>query len=807
MQAFSPNLCHNVAMQIKTLIKKLFWIISICGATIIACMLAVVFYVEMTLPTVAVLKDVHMQMPLQIFSQDQKLISEIGNVRRIPITLKQVPKLLIQATLATEDQRFYDHPGVDVFGLARATIVLFTTGRKEQGGSTITMQVARNFFLTNKKTYIRKLREILLALKIDHIFTKDKILELYFNKIFYGHRAYGIAAAAKIYYGKSLDQLTLPEIAMLAGIPKSPSRNNPLANPKEAIKRRDHVLSRMLELKFIDQKTYQRAIAAPITAKYHGFKVSLNAPYVAEMVRQKMFDEFGDDIYEHGYIVYTTINSRLQHAANNALDKAVLAYDQRHGYRGAEKNLGSVNLTNLDQLLTILRQTPTVNQLRPAIVTSITNHTADVLLKSGNIVTLKWDGLVWARHETISDGQEYLSPLPQFTQNILRVGDLVRVTKNKNGSYRLAQLPQIEAALVAINPNNGAILALNGGFNFYRSKFNRITQATRQPGSSFKPFIYSAALDKGFTLASVINDAPIVIPNAGGENSTWRPENDTKKFYGPTRLRVALDHSRNLVSIRLLQHIGIPYAIDYIAKFGFNRTQLPNSLSLALGTAEITPLEMVSAYSVFANGGYQIKPFIIDKIVSFNDQKIIYQSKPLLVFEDNATKPTNSVNIAPRVISAQNAYLINTALRDVIQHGTGHAARSLKRNDLAGKTGTTNDQKDAWFSGFNSNLVVTTWMGFDQARSLYEYAARATLPMWIDFMREALKNQSENMMPQPDDMITVRIDKQTGLLAQADDPDSTFEIFRKKYAPTQSTTRQYSSLDQNNTSLNIDQLY
>ena len=794
-------------MKIKTLIKKLLWIAGICGTIIIACIMAFVFYVEMSLPTVEVLKDVHMQMPLQIFSQDHKLISEIGNVRRIPITLDQVPKLLIQATLATEDQRFYDHPGVDVFGLGRAAIVLFTTGKKEQGGSTITMQVARNFFLTNKKTYIRKLREILLALKIDHIFTKDKILELYFNKIFYGQRAYGIAAAVKIYYGKTLDQLTLPEIAMIAGIPKAPSRNNPLSNPKEAIKRRNHVLSRMLELKFIDQTTYQRAINAPITAKYRGFKVSLNAPYVAEMVRKKMFDEFGDDTYEHGYIVYTTINSRLQHTANCVLDKAVLTYDQRHGYRGAEKNLGKVDLANLDQLLNTLRHTPTVNQLQPAIVTNITNHTSDVLLQSGNIVTLKWNNLVWARRETINDGQEYLSPLPQFARNILRAGDLIRVTKNKNGSFRLAQLPHVEAALVAMNPHNGAILALNGGFNFYRSKFNRVTQATRQPGSSFKPFIYSAALEKGFTLASVINDAPLAIPNAGGENSVWRPENDTKKFYGPTRLRVALDHSRNLVSIRLLQQIGIPYAIDYITRFGFDRSQLPNSLSLALGTAETTPLGMASAYSMFANGGYQIKPYLIEKIINFNDQKIIYQTKPLLVFNDDATQPTNAVNIAPRIISKQNAYLINTALRDVIQHGTGRAAMILKRNDLAGKTGTTNDQKDAWFSGFNGNLVVTTWMGFDQSRSLYEYAARSALPMWINFMREALKNQSKATMPQPDDMITVRIDKNTGLLADANDPDSTFEIFRKQYVPTQSTIHHCSNSNQNDTTTSIDQLY
>jgi penicillin-binding protein 1A len=761
-------LWHNTPMKIKAFIKRLALYAGICAIVVAASIMAFLFCVEMSLPDVATLKDVHMQMPLQVFSSDNKLIAEMGNVRRIPVTLNQIPNLLIQATLATEDQRFYNHPGVDVLGLARAAIVLVATGKKKQGGSTITMQVARNFFLTNKKTYIRKIKEILLALKIDHIFSKNKILELYFNKIFYGHRAYGVAAAAKTYYNKTLNQLTLPEIAMLAGLPKAPSRNNPIANPTAAIKRRNHVLNRMLELKFIDAKTYQRAIAAPVTARYHGFKVSLNAPYVAEMVRQTLFNQFGDSIYEHGYIVYTTISSHLQQTANTVLRKAVLAYDQRHGYRGAEKNVGQVNLDNLDELIKILRQTPAINNLQPAIVINTNNYKANVLLPSGNIVTCdKW----------------------VYKQN-LNIGDLVRVYQAKNKTWQLTQIPQVEAALVAIDPNNGAILALNGGFNFYNSKFNRITQATRQPGSSFKPFIYSAALEKGFTLASVINDAPIAIPNSGGANSLWRPENDTKKFYGPTRLRVALDHSRNLVSIRLLQQISIPYAIDYITNFGFKRNQLPASLSLALGTAEITPLEMAAGYSVFANGGYQIKPYLITRIVNFNDQKTIYQAKSLIVYDDNAPQPDDAINPAPRIITKQNAYLINVAMRDVIQHGTGRAALILHRNDLAGKTGTTNDQKDAWFSGFNSNLVVTT-----------------LLPMWIDFMRAALKNQLETTMPQPDDIVTVRIDKKTGLLAQADDPDSMFEIFRKEYVPTQSTPRTYSNLNQGNATADINQLY
>jgi len=779
------QLWHNTPMKIKAFIKRPALYAGICAIVVAASIMAFLFCVEMSLPDVATLKDVHMQMPLQIFSSDNKLIAEMGNVRRIPVTLDQIPNLLIQATLATEDQRFYNHPGVDVLGLARAAIVLVATGKKKQGGSTITMQVARNFFLTNKKTYIRKIKEILLALKIDHIFSKNKILELYFNKIFYGNRAYGVAAAAKTYYNKTLNQLTLPEIAMLAGLPKAPSRNNPIANPTAAIKRRNHVLSRMLELKFIDAKTYQRAIAAPVTARYHGFKVSLNSPYVAEMVRQTLFNQFGDSIYEHGYIVYTTISSHLQQTANTVLRKAVLAYDQRHGYRGAEKNVGQVNLSNLDQLIKILRQTPAVNNLQPAIVINANNYKANVLLPSGNIVTCdKWI----------------------YKQN-LNIGDLVRVYQAKNKTWQLTQIPQVEAALVAIDPNNGAILALNGGFNFYNSKFNRITQATRQPGSSFKPFIYSAALEKGYTLASVINDAPIAIPNSGGANSLWRPENDTKKFYGPTRLRVALDHSRNLVSIRLLQQISIPYAIDYITNFGFKHDQLPASLSLALGTAEITPLEMAAGYAVFANGGYQIKPYLITRVVNFNNQQTIYQAKPLIVYDDNAPQPDDAINPAPRIITKQNAYLINVAMRDVIQHGTGRAALILHRNDLAGKTGTTNDQKDAWFSGFNSNLAVTTWMGFDQSQSLQEYAAQAVLPMWIDFMRAALKNQSETTMPQPSDIVTVRIDKKTGLLAQADDPDSMFEIFRKQYVPTQSTPRTYSNLNQDNQSADINQLY
>lgn len=800
-------------MNIHALFKHLLKFILLCCVSLALVCLALVFYIEMTLPSVAVLKDVHIQMPLQIFSSDDKLIAEVGDVKRIPITLKQVPQQLIQATLATEDQRFYDHPGVDILGLARAAIVLLATGEKRQGGSTITMQVARNFFLTSKKTYLRKFREILLALKIDHIFTKDKILELYFNKIFYGNRAYGIAAAAKIYYGKNLNQLTLPEMAMLAGIPQAPSKNNPLANPRAALKRRNHVLERMLEEKYINRKTYYRAIAAPVTARYHGFKVSLHAPYVTEMVRQIMLTQFGKKIYDHGYIVYTTIDSHLQEAANQAVFDATLAYDQRHGYRGAEQNIGTPTLSTLKDWIKILRRTPSVNRLQPALVVSVTANNANILLKTGNVETIKWQNMQWARREIIRNNQEYLGTQPKYASDILHVGDLIRIQPNPDNSWHLAQIPNVESAFVSLNPKNGAILALVGGFNFYNSSFNRAVQAQRQPGSSIKPFIYSAALQKGFTLASLVNDAPIVVKNSGWENNIWRPENDTRKFYGPTRLRVALNHSRNMVSIRLLQQIGIPYAIDYLTRFGFKREQLPPTLSLALGTAEVTPLEMATAYSVFANGGYKVIPYFIDRIVDFNTQQTIYHANPQVAANDDLqqTDIKQQDKTAPRVISPQNAYLINSALLDVIQHGTGKNALVLHRSDLAGKTGTTNSQKDAWFSGFNSNLVAIAWIGFDKPRSLYEYAVNAALPMWIDFMKTALQNQAEASMPQPSDIITARIDKTTGLLAEANNQNAIFEIFRKEYIPTQQNHASAINVANHNSNnsgeASLDQLY
>lgn len=626
---------------------------------------ALYVYMEWQLPDVSVLNDVHLQVPLQVYTSDNKLIAQYGAKRRIPVSINQIPKPLIQAVLATEDARFYSHPGVDFVGLVRAFVAVVASGRKVQGASTITMQVARNFFLTRKKTYSRKFKEILLAIKIDRDLSKERILELYLNKVYFGNRAYGVAAAAYVYYGKTLDQLTLPEMAMIAGLPQAPSRNNPLSNPEAAVKRRNHVLARMLEVGFIDKATYEKAIQAPNTATYHEEKVQFSAPYVAEMVREALVKAYGDEAYDAGFKVYTTISATLQASTQSALQNGLIDYSKQH----------------------------------------------------------------------------HLDP----------------------------SKPGVQGAIVVMNPQNGAILALQGGFDFELSHFNRVLQAQRQTGSNFKPFIYSAALAKGMTLATVINDAPIVIRDTG-ENHWWRPENDNFKFYGPTRLRVGLTESRNLVSIRILRDIGIPDTLNYLTRFGFLKDQLPHSLSLALGSGVMTPMTVARGFAVFANGGHLIQPYFIDKIVG-QDNKLVYQAP--------------SDVIAPQVISPQNAYLMTQALRDVIQSGTGRAAKVLKRNDLAGKTGTTNDKVDAWFSGFNSNVLTTVWIGFDDpTRSLHAYGSQIALPIWINVMKAALQNQPEMTMQEPSGIVTVRIDPENGLLAAPGQLNAIFEVFRTGNLPT-----------------------
>lgn len=753
------------------LIRTLIILTLLLGVALIAGM---VYYMEYSLPDIEALNTVQLQVPLQIFTKDKKLLATFGEKRRIPIPYNQIPEKLVQAVLATEDQRYFQHAGVDIPGLGRAAVQLVLTGKKLQGGSTITMQVARSFFLTRHKTFGRKIREILLAIKIDHRLSKEKILELYLNKVFLGNRAYGVAAAAEVYYGKRLNELTLDQYAMLAGLPKAPSTLNPLANPQAAIKRRDHVLWRMRDQGYITQAQYEESIKAPLNAGYHDLQTEVKAPFAAELVREQLEQMYGDSIYTKGYKVYTTLDSQLQTAANLAVRTHVIAYDQRHGYRGPIANLGSPSLTSMQEWEQALLKKPDMNGLEPAAVVEMTAQTVTVLRKNGSLTIIPWEGLSWARKQINAD---YLGPRPRNTAQILKLGDVVLINPTAQG-YQLAQMPRAEGAMVALNPQNGAILALTGGFDFQNSKFNRITSAQRQPGSSFKPFVYSAALEKGFTLATVIHDAPIIIENAA-DNSLWRPQNDTHKFYGPTRVRTAIIQSRNLVSIRLLALVGMTYTVDYLKRFGFQPAQLPPGLSLALGTATVTPLQMAQAYAVFANGGLKVIPFLIDNIQDAQDE-IIYQAKPLVACGNECT-PGEAA--APRVLSPENAFLITSALHDVIQRGTAKLAKNLGRNDLSGKTGTTQNQVDAWFAGYNPNIVAVTWMGFDQPQSLHEYGSGAALPMWMEFIQMALQNKPPAILPQPSGILSVRIDPTTGHRTAANNPQGINEFFMEPYLP------------------------
>ncbi len=776
----------------KTMVRLFYTLLLLIGLFVIFLLI-----LEQDLPDVDSLKNVQMQVPLRVYSADHKLIAEFGEKRRIFIELKNTPPKLINAIIATEDKRFWEHSGVDIIGLGRAVVQLALTGRKTQGGSTITMQVARNFFLSSKKTYIRKIREIMLALKIDHELSKKAILSLYINKVYLGYRSYGFAAAARVYYGKPLHQLTLAQLAVLAGLPKAPSAINPINNPERAKDRRGHVLLNMYEQHYITKAEYDQAEHAPITAAYHALPIQLNAPYVAEMVRDAIVQQYGDDAYSKGLVVTTTINSRLQKAANKAVRKALLGYTTRHGYRGPIKNLGAPNPTDPSPWIKQLDTMPTVNGLMPAAITSVDNQSATAIIRGGEQVNIPWRGITWAGKALIKG---WKAPAPTTASQVINVGDVVYLNHLKNDQWALSQIPQIQGSLVSINPVNGAINAVVGGFDFHYSKFNRATDALRQPGSGFKPFVYSAALSTGYTLASIINDAPIVT-SAANEAGVWRPQNDNLTFAGPTRVRVGLMKSRNLVSIRLLQLVGIPYTINYIKKLGFDPQQLPNNLSLALGAGDITPIQLATGFATFANSGYKVKPYFIESVTdSDQDNKVLFQANPETACEtcvdddqndnnaDNNSNTTetndNQSNYASRVITPQNAYLITSAMQSVIQDGTGRGAKVLGRQDLAGKTGTTNNQRDAWFSGFNSDIVTVCWVGFDQPRSTYEYGSRAALPMWIDFMRQALHGTAEHTMPRPPGLVTVKIDPKTGLRARPGQTNAIFETFRKQYVPT-----------------------
>jgi penicillin-binding protein 1A len=786
------------------LLRSGFIVFLVLSIISIIATLGIFLWLAPGLPTVATLKEVHLQVPLRVYSREGDLLAEYGEKRRKPMHLDEIPELMKKAFLAAEDDRFFEHPGVDYQGLLRATLHLVRTGEKGQGGSTITMQLARNFFLTRERTYTRKLREIFLALKVERELTKQKILELYLNKIYLGNRAYGVGAAAEVYYGVAPDSLTLAQIAMIAGLPKAPSAFNPIANPERANVRRNYVLGRMYALGFIAKKDYDTASHAPISASLHSPIVALNAPYVGEMVRSEMTSKYGNEAYILGLRVFTTISTELQQAATKALTAGLLAYDRRHGFRGP---IGHIELSpdddvNMNTWDAVLAHEKPVNKLRTALVLKVDDRGANVYLGEGQFETLAWEGLSWAS-SFVNENQK--GPRPKTAADILRPGDIIYVSVSMKGDWRLAQVPQVTGALVSLYPKDGAILALLGGFDFNLSKFNRATQAKRQPGSNFKPFIYSAALERGYTPASIINDAPVVFNDAALED-TWRPENYSGKFFGPTRLRVALTKSRNLVSIRLLKSIGIGHAIDHVTKFGFEPNQIPNNLSLALGSGLVTPLELASGYAVFANGGYRVHPYIIDRILTVGGE-LLFQAEPDVVCEvrcqhtDSEPERTDDIitstdpvgentngNLpkpAQRVISATNAYQIVSMMRDVITRGTGRKAKQLGRSDLAGKTGTTNNQRDAWFSGYNSDIVATVWVGFDKLEPLgsRETGAKAALPIWIDYMKVALKDSPEHTLKQPDGMVTVRIDPDTGLLASIENPRAIFETFRAEYVP------------------------
>ena len=776
--------------------RGLWTLLSLCFLLILSGGIVYVYIISQ-LPDVDSLKTVKLEVPLQIYTEDGLLIQEYGEKKRIPLTYEQIPALLIQALLVTEDQRFFDHPGVDVFGLARATIRMIQTGTKSQGGSTITMQVARNFFLNRKKTFLRKFNEIMLAIKIDRELPKQKILELYLNKIYLGNRAYGVEAAAQVYYGKSVNQLNLAQIAMLAGLPQAPSSQNPIANPAAARVRRNHVLDRLLEEKIITQAQHDEATHQPITASYHSTTLGAHAPYVAEMIRQSLYDQFGSDAYDKGYKVFATINSELQNNANKIIEEHLLTYDHHHGYRGPVDRVIIPAHANIKSIKKLLRKYAAPNDLQPALITSVSNQEAQAITQNGVHITLPWSGLSWAR-PALKKG--WMGRKPSSAQEIVKSGDVVYVISHDQ-HWQLTQIPLIESALVALNPHNGSIKALVGGFNFPHSKFNRATQSARQPGSSFKPFLYSAALNKGYSLATLINDAPIAVDDTSQVNM-WRPHNVDHTFGGPTRLKEALIRSRNLVSIRILDDIGIDYTIDFVSFFGFPKQNLPRGLSLALGSMAVSPMELAVGYAAFANGGYKIEPFVIDHITDYEGH-VILQTKPLTAPLSDEVNTSEADSAAPRVIPDDVAFLMHTALQGVIQNGTAQDAKVLQRTDLAGKTGTTNDQVDAWFAGYMPDLVVTTWVGFDTPTPLHEYAAKLALPIWIDFMRVALKQYPEHLLKPPKNVIAVHINPRTGLREENQD-SGIVEYFRDTEIPgerdssTPLENEQTNSSDNNN---------
>ncbi|MBX9756093.1 MAG: penicillin-binding protein 1A [Pseudomonadaceae bacterium] len=747
-------------------------------------------YLSPGLPSVESLRRIQLQIPLRVFSSDGKLIAEFGEMRRSPIRINDVPPDFISALLSAEDDNFANHYGVDPSSLMRAASQLLKSGHIQSGGSTITMQVAKNFFLSSERSFSRKINEILLALQIERELSKDEILELYVNKIYLGNRAYGIEAAAQVYYGKSIRDISLAQMAAIAGLPKAPSRFNPLINPTRSKERRDWILGRMLKLGKIDQPRYQAAISEPSNASYHGPTPELDAPYIAEMARAEMVGRYGSEAYTEGFRVTTTVSSELQQAASSAVRAGLLSYDQRHGYRGPETRLTGMTRESWQAELGKHRS---VGGLEPVIVTQVEKSGLLIINRSGAEEAVSWDSMKWARPFL---GPDSMGPRPQQPADVAQIGDLIRVQRQADGILLFSQIPTAQAALTSLDPQNGAIQALVGGFSFEQSNYNRATQAKRQPGSSFKPFIYSAALDNGFTAASLVNDAPIVFQEAGMEEA-WRPKNDNNTFLGPIRLREALYKSRNLVSIRVLQAIGIDYALKYVARFGFNKQDLPRNFSLALGTANLTPLEIATGWCTFANGGYKVAPYLIARIDSREGKPLFIANPPSVpqntppaeasdeVIGTSSATPGYEPAAAERIVDARTAFILTSMLQDVIKRGTARRALAMGRSDLAGKTGTTNESKDSWFSGFNADYMTTVWTGFDQPESLgrNEFGGTVALPIWMNYMSAALKDKPAHMLPEPPGILSLRIDPLTGRTAAPGAENAYFELFKSEDSP------------------------
>ncbi|MBX2848309.1 MAG: penicillin-binding protein 1A [Acidiferrobacterales bacterium] len=805
-----------------------------------------IIQINQSLPDAQSIRDIELKVPLRVYSSDNLLISEFGDERRKPISIDETPQILIDAIIAGEDDNFYSHHGIDFFGLIRAALANYRAGSTQQGASTLTMQVARNFYLTPEKTYTRKIREVLLSIKLEQILSKDEILSLYINKMFLGHRAYGFGAAADVYYGKQLSELSIAETAVLAGLLKAPSSNNPLRNPTRAIQRRNYILGRLFELNKISEEQYETALAQPTTAKRHSRGVELSAPHIAEMVRASLIEELGENAYWQGLNVYTTIESDKQQVAQEALRAGLKSYDRRHGFRGPIKKVNLANIAknaeNQEEISLaysdILSEIPNSQEQIPALVIASSSERSELYTNSYGSVELLIDNASWARaHRTANLRGEP----PTSMATLLSPGDIVYIeptadseqtikqqlaTENidvaelaKQIEWRLSQIPDISGALISMDPANGRIISLVGGYDFFLNKYNRAVQSIRQPGSNIKPFIYSASLDRGYTPASLISGAPIVLKDPSN-GTVWRPENYSGEFFGPTRMRTALAKSMNLVSIRLLRSIGIPFAREYAERFGLNMNRFSPTLTMALGSGGVTPLELINAYGTIANGGYKVKPYFIDYITDKNGN-VVYQAKQpeycdecylgylekYVFTEEDENEKASITNgddlvakdeeeivedstegevdeqetnyVAPRVMSRANNFLTVSMLKDVVQSGTARKALALNRQDLAGKTGTTNDYVDAWFSGFNSKVVTTVWVGFDEPKSMGrgEAGSVAALPIWVDYMQIGLKDVAEDEVAIPEFIEEGFVKRNTGQRTDELDPDAVPEYF------------------------------